>query len=181
MNSERKELIESHKGVMCVSGAASLVERFAKRLSSGAAAYGDYTNLTRLMAQLLIAESYNQSALFDNESEKRISYISEELKKYTLHVTIKSDGRVKTQISNTPPPGNAHYRLRENPEVPKEDIDYSHSDGNTYYYIKNLNIYLTAEVVNQLNLNPSKVINLIQDELKAEIEKIEKNKPQPEK
>ena len=56
-----------------------------------------------------------------------------------------------------------------------EPLEVEHDDkGNTYYIIQNLNIYLTVDVVQQLNINPKEVINNIHEQIKAEVEKIEK-------
>ncbi len=43
------------------------------------------------------------------------------------------------------------------------------------YQIENINIYLTAEVVQQLNVNPKEVINMIQEKIKEEIENTKAN------
>lgn len=56
-----------------------------------------------------------------------------------------------------------------------EPLEVEHDDkGNTYYIIQNLNIYLTVDVVQQLNINPKEVINNIHEQIKAEVEKIAK-------
>lgn len=56
-----------------------------------------------------------------------------------------------------------------------EPLEVEHDDkGNTYYIIQNLNIYLTADVVQQLNVNPKEVINNIHEQIKEEIDKITK-------
>lgn len=56
-----------------------------------------------------------------------------------------------------------------------EPLEVEHDDkGNTYYIIQNLNIYLTADVVQQLNINPKEVINNIHEQIKAEVEKVAK-------
>lgn len=47
-------------------------------------------------------------------------------------------------------------------------------DGNTYYIIRNLNIYLTADVVQQLNINPQQVINQLHEQIKEEIDRVGK-------
>lgn len=49
------------------------------------------------------------------------------------------------------------------------------------YQIQNLNVYLTAEVVNQLNMNPEKVMNIIHDQVQAEIVQMEKTEFRPVK
>lgn len=56
-----------------------------------------------------------------------------------------------------------------------EPLEVEHDDkGNTYYIIQNLNIYLTADVVQQLNINPQQVINQLHEQIKVEIDKITK-------
>ena len=47
--------------------------------------------------------------------------------------------------------------------------------GNTIYHIQNLNVYINADVVQQLNMNPEKVINIIEDKLNDEIDKLVKS------
>lgn len=56
-----------------------------------------------------------------------------------------------------------------------EPLEVEHDDkGNTYYIIQNLSIYLTADVVQQLNINPQQVINQLHEQIKVEIDKITK-------
>lgn len=49
-------------------------------------------------------------------------------------------------------------------------------EGKTVYVIQNLNINITAEVVHQLNVTPQKDINQYHELIKAEVEKMVKNK-----
>jgi len=44
--------------------------------------------------------------------------------------------------------------------------------GRTIYQIQNLNIYITAEVVEQLNVNPEEVINHLHEQIQEEINRI---------
>ncbi len=64
--------------------------------------------------------------------------------------------------------------LIENPEPVKavQDVVVENKQGTVVYQIQNLNIYLTAEVVHQLNINPKEVINQIKDQLREDITKI---------
>lgn len=56
-----------------------------------------------------------------------------------------------------------------------EPLEVEHNDkGNTYYIIQNLNIYLTADVVQQLNINPQQVINQLHEQIKEEIDRVGK-------
>ena len=71
---------------------------------------------------------------------------------------------------------NEHIRGRlvahksERTEKVTDPVVIQNKQGNTTYIIQNLNIYITADVVNQLNLNPKEIINIIQDQLKEQIE-----------
>ena len=51
-----------------------------------------------------------------------------------------------------------------------EPVVIQNQQGNTTYIIHNLNVFLTADVVHQLNVNPKEVVNLIQEQLKEQIE-----------
>jgi len=55
------------------------------------------------------------------------------------------------------------------PEQEKAPITFEKKEGNIVYQIQNLNVYITADVVQQLNVNPEKVITMIKDKLTAEI------------
>lgn len=70
--------------------------------------------------------------------------------------------------------GKGKKEKSRNPQDEGQNVVVEHREGNTYYRIENLNIYLSADVIHQLNLNTEKVINAIKDELKAEIDKIGK-------
>lgn len=51
-----------------------------------------------------------------------------------------------------------------------EPVVIQNQQGNTTYIIHNLNVFLTADVVHQLNVNPKEVVNLIQEQLKEQID-----------
>lgn len=61
-----------------------------------------------------------------------------------------------------------------NPDDKEKTVTIEANDGKTVYQIQNLNIYITAEVVHQLNVNPQEVINHYHELIKAEVEKIAK-------
>ncbi len=78
-------------------------------------------------------------------------------------------GDVAAQIEKRKKKKKAHrhtYVISECAKVinyeKEPDVVESHR-GTIVYHIHNLNVYLTAEVVTQLNVNPQKVVNLIQD------------------
>lgn len=51
-----------------------------------------------------------------------------------------------------------------------EPVVIQNQQGNTTYIIHNLNVFLTADVVHQLNVNPKEVVNMIQEQIKEQIE-----------
>jgi hypothetical protein len=50
--------------------------------------------------------------------------------------------------------------------------------GNIVYQIHHLTVHIHAEVVTQLNTNPQQVINVIQDKVQDEIDKMVKEEGQ---
>lgn len=52
--------------------------------------------------------------------------------------------------------------------------------GTVIYQIQNFNVYFTADVVQQLNMNPQQVVTIIQDQVQAQFEKLEKAEVKPE-
>lgn len=66
--------------------------------------------------------------------------------------------------------------------VPKEEepaknteqqapVTIQNKQGTVIYNIQNLNVYLTVDMVHQLNVNPQQIINIIQEQIEKEIEK----------
>ena len=53
----------------------------------------------------------------------------------------------------------------------KAPVVVENKHGTIIYHIQNLTININAEVVTQLNTNPQQVINIIQEQLRAEINK----------
>ena len=51
-------------------------------------------------------------------------------------------------------------------------ITVENKEGTTIYNIQNLNIYLTADIVQQLNVNPQQVMNQLHEQIKEEIDRI---------
>ncbi len=49
-------------------------------------------------------------------------------------------------------------------------------DERVIYNIHNLNVYIAAEVVTQLNTNPQQIVNIIHEHIRAEIEGMTKKK-----
>jgi len=65
-------------------------------------------------------------------------------------------------------------------EPEKKPVEVKSPDGTTVFQIQNLNIYITAEVVNQLNMNPREVVNYFSDKIKSELDDIVKGVFNPE-
>ena len=51
-------------------------------------------------------------------------------------------------------------------------ITVENKEGTTIYNIQNLNIYLTADIVQQLNVKPQQVMNQLHEQIKEEIDRI---------
>lgn len=71
------------------------------------------------------------------------------------------------------------HKKKENNEAVAESradmpIVIEGKHGSVIYQIQNFNVYFTADVVQQLNQNPDKVVNIIQDQVQAQFEKLAK-------
>lgn len=77
------------------------------------------------------------------------------------------------------------HKKKENNEAVAESradmpIVIEGKHGSVIYQIQNINVYFTADVVQQLNQNPEKVVNIIQDQVQAQFEKLAKADFKPE-
>ena len=68
---------------------------------------------------------------------------------------------------------NVCYQSAESNNTGKEPVVIKTNLGTTIYYIQNLHIHLTADVVQQLNINPQQVINQLHEQIREEINKVE--------
>ena len=59
--------------------------------------------------------------------------------------------------------------VRDRSLRPIKPVFIERKQNSTVYHIQNLNVYLTAEVVHQLNMNPGQVINMVQENLEKEV------------
>jgi hypothetical protein len=142
----------------------------------------EYRPFTGLATALLAVGSYYFGMHFmPNKANKGAEKkLIEAISRTTLDVKVDSEGQVAT-IVNMKPPVAAKEEKTIQPQEPEQNVVVEYRDGNTYYKIQNLNIYLTVDVVHQLNINPKEVINNLKDEVKAELQKIEKKELQLEK
>lgn len=133
-----------------------------------------------LIAKLLAVSTYCSRRVF-------ISYASGDtspyelidfLKRTMLHVEIDdTTGQVTTDAQVEPRPWFRPCSL-ENPksEEVAKTMTVEADNNKTVYVIQNLNIYLNAEIVHQLNINPQQVINQLHEQIKEEINKIDRKK-----
>ena len=97
-------------------------------------------------------------------------------KKAQLYSSTRLANRRRLRLASTYPSTSVRdaHASGDDGEASKttDPIVIKNQKGTTIYQIQNLNIYLTAEVVQQLNLNPSQVINMVQEQLEKEIKKV---------
>lgn len=122
--------------------------------ASTLAATGLFASSPILVGTLFAAGVYCICRLFSDDSDDKIL---ESLNKLVLKVKVNSEGTVSTTVKQTTEQNKV---VQEEPnETPKPEVVES-KDGKTIVYnIKNLRVYLNAEIVHQLNMNPKEVIN----------------------
>lgn len=172
MEEKDKSIISTFSTLASISMLASLQFYFDE---IGKPKY-DFRPFTSLSSALLAVSSYCFArGLAANKISKSDSkkYL-EALSRTTLDVKIDSKGQVASSVSMEPLKDNTTNEV-EKPQASNQNVVVERRDGNTYYKIQNLNIYLTAEVVHQLNVNPNEVINTLKSEVRAELAKFEKD------
>ena len=175
------ELTDREKASMSIDAGRSSLMEMLDTLTIDNPALVDYERLAMLVASYVSAVSYQQSELYDKEPEKRLEYVVKGLERRELALAIDDKGRLKVDIYPIPNPFDFlvfrnFIRGLEDGLEDESDVTYKHLDGNNYYYIRNLNFYLTVDVVKQLNVNPQQVINMIKEEIKGEIGRVRKSK-----
>ena len=68
---------------------------------------------------------------------------------------------------------SAEERLIEEINRTKIDVKVEDKQGTTIYYVENLNINITPEVVKQMNINPKEGISQLQTQLKESVQNIQ--------
>lgn len=110
-----------------------------------------------LVGSLLAAGAFCIGKLFseDDASESGDAKIIESLQRTSLNVEIAPSGEVSTTV------GNATKAAVKT----SEQVVVERHQGTTIVQIQNLNINLTADVVQQLNMNPKEVINQLSEQI----------------
>jgi len=128
------------------------------------------SELLPLVGKLLAAEAYCSGSGVPTLSARSYNDCISFILKYT-QLCLKCDtaGEVNAMANVHLP--SVHQLICFDPPA-GEPLEVEHDkNGNTYYIIQNLNIYLTADVVQQLNINPQQVINQLHEQIKEEINK----------
>lgn len=120
--------------------------------------------LPYLLGALAAVETYQTNTeLLRHDDVRRVE---DTLSRTTLSVEVANNGRVTTSVDVGQ---EAHY----NPHIcygrPVQNVTVKKKWGRTIYQIQNLNIYITAEVVEQLNVNPQEVVNYLHERIQEEI------------
>lgn len=128
-----------------------------------------------LLGRLVAARIYTYSKRYLSIHEPNIT--DEQIVKYLEGVTLclkrDEDGQVYTEVEGCPRLSIPAIEMvgtfiRRFPYRKREK-----KDSTTIYQIQNLNLYLNADVIHQLNVNPKEVINKIHEQLKDEVSNIE--------
>lgn len=125
-----------------------------------------------LIAQMFVTGAYSINNIFASTHEGNNSYDAFDMLLSMLVLDVRVDKANKTVFSVEP-----SYRLVIAGDEPEEIRHYdgfsvTEDDKTIIYQIQNLNIYLTADVVHQLNINPQQVINQLHEQIKEEINKV---------
>ena len=100
--------------------------------------------------------------LFGNNDDSDDIFVREMLERTRMNVKVDRKGQVSTTVSSKPSDTDKKTNTQSVPTAkPSQDhsVVVEEKNGTKTYHIQNLNIYLKAEIINQLNLNPKEVIN----------------------
>lgn len=126
--------------------------------------------LPYLLGALTAVESYQANK--DLLGHDDVYRVEDTLSRTALSVEVSNKGKITTSVDV----GLEVFRGGYNPYVcygwPTQNVTVKKKWGRTIYQIQNLNIYITAEVVEQLNVNPKEVINYLHEQIQEEIDRI---------
>lgn len=127
------------------------------------------TKIRSLIGTLLAAKAYSSYEVFVSYSsgDADANPVVDFLKRTLLKVEVDDQsGQITTSSEVTPRPISEPCSL-EKPKSEEKDnpVTVEAKDGKTVYVIQNLYFNLTAEMVQQLNVNPQEVINHIHGQI----------------
>lgn len=157
MEEERSQMPkQSLVPFVIAAGSKVLLENMGAVGTIGAAAA--FAASPFLVGSLLAAGAFHLGKLFfeDDASESRDTKIIESLQRTSLNVEIAPSGEVSTTVSNATPTADR----------PGKQVVIERRQETTIVQIQNLNINLTSDVVQQLNMNPKEVINQLTEQIK---------------
>ena len=113
-----------------------------------------------LAATLLSAGAFYTSKIYAKENEDTSDdKILESLQRTSLNVEIDPSGQLSTTVNTVPDPV-------KDDNTCQSPVSVENRQGTTIIQIQNLNINLTAQVVEQLNMNPKEVINQLTEQIR---------------
>ena len=149
-------------------------------------AKGKEANLIQMLGYLFVAGVYGLYQFFTGADDQEWSTedFAAYLENTQLEVKQNEDGDYYLAKADTDNPSEFHvdFGTCSTSAIykPSAATVVEKKQGTTIIYqIQNLNVYLSAEVVHQLNMNPQQVMNIIQDQVNVEISKIEKTEFKP--
>lgn len=129
------------------------------------------SRLPCLLGALAAVETYQANK--DLLRHDDIHHVKDTLSRTTLSVEVANNGRVTTSVDvGQDSVDSIRYPHGINYGRPVQNVRVKKKWGKTIYQIQNLNIYITADVVQQLNVNPQEVVNYLHEQIQEEIERM---------
>lgn len=105
------------------------------------------------------------------KEKKQIDSFRENIDYLHIGIWIDNYGKLCVEAASYIPCSYNEGVEKEKELAPEEKpIAVTTEDGKTVYQIQNINIFITAEVINQLNMNPQQVVNHFSDQIKAQLD-----------
>lgn len=105
------------------------------------------------------------------KEKKQIERFREYIEWLHIGIGIDNYGKLCVEAAAYIPCSYTESEEKEKELAPeKQPIAVTTEDGKTVYQIQNINIFITAEVINQLNMNPQQVVNHFSDQIKAQLD-----------
>lgn len=143
-------------------------------------ANGEKANILDVVGYMFVASFYSIKRFFsplDHKSLRDEKLFVDELAFYlsylTLNVEVDESGEHVVAVKAKEDWDFEQFRRLNHGACPPkegkptEPVAIEVREGNTIYQIQNLNIYLTADFIQQLNMNPKEVINHNDEQIRA--------------
>lgn len=125
----------------------------------------------QLLGKLVVASTISSSKTLPQAVAMGDRFI-ESIANRPFEVEFSASGKATTRIGNSHTPRGGMRSKGSGFRVEVDDnVAVRKQNGNTTYIFNNLNVYITGDYIQQVNVNPENVINNITRELTSAIEK----------